>query len=227
MKRTILWLIILTLVLPAFAMADNAKKIKTGNLFFGAGTSLGFEAGTDTQSDENGKKLESSDLGFDLALMMGYFLIDGIELGPKLGLAYNRRTDKDRQVTANTTAITTTRDITTTDLLYEAGLQFAYFIDTEGIVVPYILVGAAYLGGNAIWDNEIEEITLTVSGFTAGPEVGINIFFTRSIATNIGAFFDYSSGTRSADSDAQSAQKIENDFSTMDFGIQVGINVFF
>lgn len=214
---------ILTLIF-VFAFAASAfaldKNIKAGNMVFGGAGEFDLAAGSQTITPDQGDDITSSTLGFGLEAWMGYFVIDGLELGPLVGFGYDKLTQDEMGATADDDLVSTTTS-------YDIGLQIGYFFDVHDIVVPYGMLRAAYGGATTTVDNGVDESDNTFSGFVVGPKAGIDLFFYKTVALDLGLFFDYRSGTNTFNTGVSGADDVEVDMVNTDYGLAVGFNVFF
>ncbi len=228
MKKVILLTILLLFAFSSFAMAGNPKdkKIKKGNMIVGGCFNSNFAIGLEIEEQDNGKDdLETNFVRFDLEGMFGYFVTNGFEIGPYAGINYERAVLRDRDAIDDEGEATTV-EIINTDTLFDMGLQLGYFFETNTVAVPYIMLGAAYVAGTGSSNNELSDTKIDTAAFSASPKAGVNIFFTNSVALNLGAFFEYTGGIRSYDYDDKS-DVIDHDFMELEYGAAIGVNVFF
>jgi Outer membrane protein beta-barrel domain len=212
---------VITLVL-VFAMASSVlaadKNIEAQNILVGGAADFGFGMGTTTATPEEGDDVETKTTEFGLNGYMGYFVVDGFEVGPILGINNDKTTVVDGGVDGDFVTSTTT---------YRIGLQVGYFFDLDSIAVPYGMLALGFLGGSSSMDNGDTEATSSISGYGFGPKVGANIFFTEAIALDLGLFMDYDSYTQTVDAGGDDSEEYDLDTTDVNYGLAVGFNVFF
>lgn len=228
MKKVLIFTLILVFAFAMTAFAGKDKNIKAGDILVGGGTDLGFGMGsmTITPDVDDAIDQEHSLMNFGLNGYAGYFVIDGLELGPTVEFDYSKNTmtwsEGDDEV------ITTTTE-------WAIGLQVGYFLDLDSIAVPYGMLGFGYAKMGTTADvTEVDDDGDTVettnemdaSAFKIGPKLGVNLFFTNKIALDLGLYMDYymnGSGTETETDE----DDLDFDFTEMDYGLAVGFNVFF
>jgi hypothetical protein len=212
MKRVTILLLVVFLAAGAAAYADTAKKIKQGNVMIGGGADLGAIVGSRTfEPDIDGaESSETSRAAFGLEGLLGFFVIDGLELGPFWGVDYEKFDNEDA-------------DFTQTAVTWAAGGQLGYFLDWGTIAVPYILVKAGYISGNYSTEIGADETTDDSTGFLVGPRLGANVFVTRSVALDLAAFYEYAAGSGTQ----ESGDEMDYDTVQAEYGFLVGFNIFF
>ncbi len=218
MKRMSLFILILIFVAAGSAFAGD-KNIEAENILVGGAADLGFALGTRTATPEEGDDIETNTTSFGLSGYMGYFVIDGFELGPILALDNEKITYVEGGANGDDAVSSTTT--------YDFGLQLGYFFDLGGAAVPYGMLGIAYRGGSTSYDNGDTEATADMSGYVIEPKVGANIFFTEAIALDLGLFVEYASYTQTQDSGEDDSEEADFDVSETNYGLAVGFNVFF
>jgi hypothetical protein len=197
--------VVFCLVLDVAAFGQG--KFRSGSLMVGASATSGvLELGSSAMYDSSGNEVPDSKtklFGFGLNAQIGYFLINGLEIGPAVQATY--------------------RDISSADVSndYEkdtsigVGVQACYFLDLG----RFALYGAVV----ALYKSDTTEIassgpaytTATRTGFQIIPEAGFALFLTDKVAGQIGGFFSYSSlGDSSSNTRAIS------------YGVKVGVGVF-
>ncbi len=226
MKRVCVLSFVLLFLLASSAMAAD-KKIQSGNVVVGGAGNFGFGMGNHTESPEEGDDLTSSTIDIGLETYIGYFVINGLELGPLLGVNYDKMTQNDMPIRDDAGNIAREDDITTTATTYDLGAQIGYFLEVGSVAVPFFRVGAAYVGGSRSVDDGENDASTKLQGFMVGPRLGVDIFFTRAIALELGAFLDYQSVKATYDSGVDGAEEFETDLTDTDYGLAVGFNIFF
>lgn len=228
MKKVFALTFIFLFIFSAIAFAGNPKdkKIKKGNMIVGGWFTSHFAIGLELEEQQNNPdNLETNLVGFNLNGMFGYFVADGFELGPMLGVDYLKAIERDREVTDDQ-GDTTTVEIIHTNTLFDVGLQMGYFFETNTVTVPYIMVGVAYEGGTGSVNDEITDASMETTAIKVIPKVGVNFFFTTAIALDLAGYMDYTGGIRSYDF-GDGSDPVDNDFLELDYGAAIGINVFF
>ena len=219
MKRASILILVLLFAFAGTALASE-KRIKQGDIVVGGAADFGLAMGSQTITPEEGDDITSSTLGFGLEGWMGYFVIDGLEIGPMLGFGYDKLTQDEAGQTVDDDLVTTTTS-------YDIGAQIGYFLDVGSVAVPYGMLRFAYAGASMSVDNGDVESTSDFTGFLVGPKLGANIFLLNTVALDLGLFLDYRSRTNTFDSGASGADSIDTDFVNMDYGLALGFNVFF
>lgn len=222
MKRTALLFTLFLLVIVLLAgsvRADMGKKIKTGNIFIGSLVALDLQLGNQSTQSDDAEGSAISNIGFDLDLHGGYFLIDGLEFGPSFSFNYDRYTLKNGGTDGD--------DLFSTTLSYDLGVQLGYFWDNKSTAVPFMRLDAAYRRYQESADSGDTEFSSVQNGFLIGPKVGVDIFFTRAIALELGAYLDYSMGFRIDDTGQEGQNEIDSIVHSFQYGLGIGFNVFF
>jgi len=220
MKKVLVITLVLVFAFSLTAFAGKNKAIKAGDIVVGGAADFGFGMGSSTGTPEDGDDVEMKSMDFGFGGFMGYFVIDGLEIGPALGVAYGKDTTVDAGHDGE-------NDLITSATTYDIGAQIGYFFGLKGIVVPYGMLRFAYMGGSGSTDNGDTEATMDMSGFTVGPKAGVDLFLTNKVAVDLGLFLDYESYTQTMNSGAEGAEDVDMDYTDMDYGLAVGINVFF
>ena len=215
----LLLILLMICIFAGPARADMGKKIKTGNIFLGSLAALNLQLGNQTTQSDDADGSAISNIGFDLDLHGGYFFIDGLEFGPAFGVNYDRYTVKNGGVDSE--------DLYATTISYDLGVQLGYFWDNKSTAVPFIQLEVGYRRYQESADNGDSVFSTVQNGFLIGPAVGVNIFFTRAIALELGANLDYSMGFRTDETDQENQSEIDSVVHSFQYGIGIGFNVFF
>lgn len=212
MKRIAFSMLLIVFLAPGTTSAEEPKRIKQGNLLVGGAANLSvFVSSQSLEPDvEGASETETIRSGFGLDALVGYFVIDGLEVGPFVGVDYDKYDNEDADLSTTTTA-------------WSAGGQLGYFVDFGSIAVPYGLVRGGYVAVDFRSETGDEDATDEFGGYLLGMRLGANIFFSRSIALDLAGFFDYYTGVGTVDDGAE----YDYDGARKDYGALVGFNLFF
>jgi hypothetical protein len=194
------------LLLGAFLFAQSKKAIKTGDFMIGAQLSSAVALGNYNQQ-LGGAEVSGSltnTFTFNILGEAGYFILDGLEIGPTIIFSYADYTNAgDPSLFTRTVQI-------------GLGAQAGYFFEIGGTVVPFVEATINYLFTHQYAAGTITEY----SGFTLTPEAGINLFVSDNIALEASLRFSYTNRIRVGSSPEQSSTSIT-------IGLSLGMNVFF
>lgn len=109
----------------------------------------------------------------------GYFLVDGLEVGPWLSFRY------EKAATGSTDFVSTSRDA-------YLGVQAGYFIPTGSRIAPYVQLVAAYrmwkdvetTGGTITYEND-------GGGIVGQVRLGLEYLLADSVGLNAGTYLQY------------------------------------
>ena len=216
-KRTLVVLGVLALLtLPAFA---QDSPVAAGTLLLSGSSGLGFDYLSYTFEPEEGDDWTESDLNFGLTGKLGYFVIDGLAVGPVLDVGYNSHSfDPDSDLDPVTT------------LTYGGGIWVGYYFDLGSAFYPYASLGFLFMGSsiddpNVDVDNDGEFEGETTTSTNYGPALwaGTLISFAEGWFLDLGLEFEYLFGSI----EVKDGESVTTDKTTMDVGLNVGIGVFF
>ncbi|MEJ2664730.1 MAG: outer membrane beta-barrel protein [Spirochaetia bacterium] len=202
-KRTILLLLVLFCCTTIFAQSD--RDIKSGDFMLGGRLVGTFEFGNYAQYSD-GEEISGSMYNtflFNIIGEAGYFIIDGLEVGPSIGFSYSDTTNADDASTYSRS----------TQLLL--GVQAGYFFEIGEIFVPFIKASIYYLYINTDSSGTISEY----GGFRVIPEGGINLFLNNNVALEASIYFSYESRILFDSSP-------ESSYSRLGYGLSLGVNIF-
>ena len=222
-KLSIVLLVLsLGLLLASTASAKEAA-YNAGNIFLSGATDLNLAFGTDTVKPKDGDSQDTSHTVFGLGTRVGYFVINGLEVG--LGLDYNYdKASTDIPTTDPTTGATEKikTDTTTSDYLF--GIQGAYFFDLGG-TDPFIalLLG---LGGNSndVKPDKGDKTTNSASGMAYDISVGVNFLLNKRVGLAPALF--YTGDSFSGSYKVGSGTAADYDTTSSRMGLRVGIDLF-
>jgi len=213
MKRTLVVLGILAMfALPTFAQ----DLVTAGSIFIEGGSGLGFDyfMYTFEPDVEGADSYDESEMNLDLYGKMGYFVIDGLAVGPILNVGYNSYTPYDIVEDEAGDPITT--------MTYGFGIWGGYYFDLGSAFLPYVALGFLLDGYNQTIPGDDEDYTVT--GMMYGPALwaGGLISFAEGWALNLGLDFEYLFGTYTYGD----GEDVDVDRTTMDISFDVGLLVF-
>ncbi|MBZ0271530.1 hypothetical protein K8I61_05810 [bacterium] len=209
------------LATSAFAAESSYDQ---GTWFLSGGSNLDLAFGSDTMTPEKGPDATTDVTEFGLGTRVGYFVIDGLEIGLGLDFDYTQMTDDADNVT------------TVTDFLI--GLQGAYFIDLSGYVDPFVAILFGFASESTDFAPDTgTDTTDSASGFGYRGDLGINIAVARTVGIAPSIFYRGESLSGTADvvtttvdptTGAETTTTAEADYDTTSgrFGLGVAINVF-
>jgi len=216
MKRVSILALILVLCFAGAVLAEE-KKIDRGTILVGGGSSLGLLMGNHTIEPEGSDDIEASTTAFTLMGHGGYFLMDGLALGPILSFSYG-------QVKVGQEGLDTTGTLS----MWEIGAQGVYIFNLgpRKTWAPFGALALEYLSGSMDYEVDSEAVnsdsSSEMSGWSVTPRGGIMFFLHNRIALDLSVYFKYISASGSMDSGEQQ----DMDVTSMSYGIMLGIDGF-
>lgn len=177
-RATLVMASLLILAVAAFGQG----KIASGNVMIGASlTNGGIETGSYAFYNTSGTEVPGSKTNkfdFSVSTNLGYFLLNGFEVGPAIRVSYRHYSDP-----ANSSFYTKYTD-------FGIGAQAGYFQPIGGLTL-YGAVTALYLSSSTETASGGPSTKTTYTGFSLVPEAGLALFLESSVALQVGAYFDY------------------------------------
>ncbi len=202
-------------VLAMFAVPTLAQDlVSAGSIFLEGSSGLGFDYLSYTFEPEEGDSTSATEMNLDLTGKLGYFVIDGLAVGPVLNVGYNSYTYEDED------------PITT--MSYGGGIWGGYYFDLGGAFLPYGALGFLFQGSSTSYtttDATGDSVDVTDSTILYGPVLwaGGLLSFAEGWVLDLGIEFDYLFGSN----EVGDGDTVTTDLTVMDIGLNVGIGVFF
>lgn len=186
------------LMMGSLLFAQGSKAINAGNIMIG-GDVTGFGGVSSMKViDEDGEEVAVLQDSFVIQLSgsMGFFVIDGLEVGPDVELLFDSSNESDDSYT-----------------VIGIGAQIGYYLDLGGMMAFFGKASAKFLMQTESGGGTDSSAT----GFQVTPEAGIALFLNNNAAIQIGGVFNYSSVT---------PEDANYSYQTMEFGAKIGAAIF-
>ena len=201
-KRAVLTVLgILLFILPSFG-----QNIWPGDLFIGGDISSSLVwRRSYIDPEDSGSDIREDEYSATFSGYAGYFITQGVEIGPDLILRYSQRSDNQGNDTIERSA--------------RFGAHAGYFHYTGGKWVPFGKLVSTYNLTSRI--NDGNEYLAT--GLSLIPILGIDLFITASVAVKASAFFDFEYLWWEDEFDTG---EIKGETMNLNTGISLGLDVF-
>lgn len=216
MKRVSILALIMVFCFAGAAMAEK-KEIDKGTILVGGVSTLGLLLGSHTIEPEDADEIKANTTAFALLGYGGYFVMDGLEVGPVLGFGYGKvEVDQDAA------------DTTGTMSMWDFGVQAAYLFDMgkSKSYAPFAQLALEYMSGKMEYEVDVAGVSnktkSELSGWSATPRGGVMFFLHKRFALDLSVFIKYISASGST----ENGQKLDMDATSMNYGILLGFNGF-
>jgi hypothetical protein len=192
---------ILLCTLPTFG-----QNIWPGDVYLGADVSSSLVwRQSHIDPEVSGSGIQEDEYSATFSGYGGYFIRQGVEIGPDLILRFSRQSDDQGNETTERSA--------------RFGGHAGYFHYTGGKWVPFgKLISTYNLTSRIRNGNEY-----SAAGFSLIPTFGIDLFLTASVAVKAAAFFDFEYLWWR---DEQETGRIDGETMNLNTGISLGLDIF-
>ncbi|MBZ0274162.1 hypothetical protein K8I61_19135 [bacterium] len=218
MKRAILIALVLGAFLTSPALAKENMEIDKGTILIGGSSTGGLLFGDHTMKPDKGDDVDISTTMFTVLGYGGYFVKEGIAIGPIVGIAYGSA-EVDQKTTDTTVSLTA----------WEIGVQgiYIYQMKKSDQWAPFGALALEYVNGSAEFETKVGSTkTKTendMTGWAIAPRGGVMVFLHPRFALDMSVVLRYISGSGSTDSGGADA---DFDLTSMNYGLMVGLNGF-
>jgi len=205
-------LVLVVAVLPASAAKKKKGRFAPGNMMVEGDLSFRLAAGGTTIEPEEGDDHETDQFYFDLALLGGYYVIRGLEIGPWVEFSYESN-ESDDGIGKET--------------MWLIGPQAGYFFALNGDFSIYGLLGLGYAKNTTAYEPDADgadDTENSVGGFVLEPRFGVMYSINKHLGISPSLYFRYFSGSGTNDTGAADA---DYDMSQSEYGLKLGLFGFF
>ena len=217
MKRISVMALILVLGIAGVAFAENME-IDKGTIMISGMSTGGLFLGKHTLAPEQGDDIKADSTAFALIGSGGYFVMDGLAIGPMIGFGYGK-VEVDNQGS----------DVTATLSAWDIGIQGVYIheLSKKKEWAPFGALSLDYMSGKVEYEIEVagnkNKTKNDMSGWSATPRGGVMFFLHPRFALDLSVFIKYISGSGSTEAGGSSA---DMDVTSMNYGLMIGLNGF-
>ena len=214
-KMSMVFVIIFAFASGGFAGQNHVEK---GKMMLGTSTGLSFNNSTeDSETDVDGEKYKSeySRTNYGIDFLYGYFLSNGFEIGPTLGVNVTKSEDKPEGGDTSKTDSTE----------YSFGIQAGYWFFIDSKLYPYVLLPLEYTQSKTESKSGEDTSNRDSSGMSLTPEIGLTYFISKEAALGFGLYYEWAS--LKGGYEPYEGEKRDTNLVRSGGGLKAGLSLFF